>query len=142
MKEFGYYLQTSDVKRCTKNIALAKSLVIDMKTRLSENWDEDINKKPKTIFENVYDSLRDFCDALLALEGFKSYSHEASIAFLLKKGFDIATVSKFDNLRYMRNGSKYYGRQITPEDAKNIKDFYNQLKEKIDNIVKQNKLNV
>jgi hypothetical protein len=140
MKPFEYYLDNKDVRKISKNIILAKSLIKDMKIRIKENWNEDINKKPKTIFENIYDALQDFCNSLLSLDGFKSYSHEASISYLQKKGFDIVVIQKLDNLRYIRNGSKYYGRIITPEDVKDIKLFFGLFKEKIDKIIKENNL--
>src|SRR4030042_2908857 len=138
MKPFEYFLSNHEVKKCSKNPVLAKSLIKDMKIRLSENWNEDEKKKPKTIFESMYDSIQDFCNSLLALEGLKSYSHEASIVYLMNKGFDIALIQKMDNFRYMRNGSKYYGRIISSEDAKNIKEFYSQIKYKIDKLIKEN----
>lgn len=140
MKPFEYYLEQKDVKKNTKNPALAKALIKDMFVRIAECWDENEDKKPKTIFENIYDALRDFCDALLALNGYKSYSHEASISYLIKQDFDIFTVNKLDNFRYIRNGSKYYGRIITPEDVKEIKKFYLSVKEKINKIIKDKSL--
>ncbi len=140
MENFEYYLNNNEVRKVSKNIILAKSLINDIKIRIKENWNEDINKKPKTIFENIYDSLQDFCNSLLSLDGFKSYSHEASISYLQKRGFDIASIEKFDRFRYIRNGSKYYGRVITPEDVKDIKSFYLKIKEKIDKLIKEDNL--
>jgi len=140
MKPFESFLNFGEVKKAQKNIVLAKALVNDMKTRIRENWDLDEAKKTKTIFEGIYEAIRCFCDALLSIDGFKSYSHEASISYLLKKNFDIAIVQKLDNFRFKRNGSKYYGRIITLEDVKEIKGFYIKNKEKINKIIKNNNL--
>lgn len=140
MKPFEYYLNSKDVRRTGKNLVLAKSLINDIKTRLKENWNEDEEKRPKTIFENIYDALRNFCDALLIKDGFKSYSHEASISYLSKYNFSIAEISELDKFRFIRNGSKYYGRIIMPEDVKNIKEFYLKIKEKINKLVRDNNL--
>lgn len=140
MKPFEFYIEEQSVRKVSIDVQLAKALIKDMKERIKENFSEDENKKPKTIFENIYDALRDFCDALLALDGYKSYSHEASITYLLKKGFDIASVNKLDNLRFRRNGSKYYGKSINPTEAKEIKEFYVQMKPKIDKLIKENNL--
>ena len=112
MKPFEYYFEDNSIRKVSKDPELAKALIRDMNERKKENFNEDANKKPKTIFENIYDSLRAFCDALLALDGFKSYSHEASIVYLLKKGFNVSEISRLDNFRYKRNGSKYYGKSI------------------------------
>jgi hypothetical protein len=136
MKEFDYYLNSQNVKKNSPNLALAKSLIEDMKSRIKEISDI-APEKTKIIFENTYDVLRDFCDALLAVEGYKSYSHEASISFLLKKGFDIATVTKLDKFRYKRNGSEYYGTKVTTEDVNAVEKFYSTNKEKLFNTVKK-----
>ena len=140
MKPFESFLNGKEVKKSSANKILAKALIGDMKTRLKENWDLNEKEKPKTIFENIYEAIRCFCDALIAIDGFKSYSHEASISYLLKKDFDIATVKKLDDFRFKRNGSRYYGRIITPEDVKDIKIFYLKIKEKIKKIIKENNL--
>ena len=140
MKPFEIFLNGKDVKKTSMNIVLAKALIQDMKTRIKENWDLDEKEKTKTIFESVYEAIRCFCDALLAINGFKSYSHEASISYLLKKNFDVAMVQKLDDFRFKRNGSKYYGRTITLEDVKDIKDFYIKIKEKINKEIKENNL--
>jgi len=140
MKPFESFLNGKDVKKASINMILAKALIQDMKTRIKESWDLDEAKKTKTIFEGIYEAIRCFCDALLSIDGFKSYSHEASISYLLKKDFDIASVQKLDNFRFKRNGSRYYGRIIIPEDVKDIKDFYVKIKGKINKIVKENNL--
>ena len=137
MKPFESFLNKQDVKKAPVNKVLAKALIDDMKTRIEENWDLNEEKKPKTIFENIYEAIMCFCDAMLSKEGYKSYSHEASISFLLKKNFDTTTVQKLDNFRFKRNGSKYYGRAILPEDAREIKEFYLKIKEKINKIIKE-----
>jgi hypothetical protein len=141
MKPFESFLNGKDVKKSPVNIILARALINDMKTRIKENWDLNEKEKAKTIFENIYEAIRCFCDALLTINGFKSYSHEASISYLLKKDFDVASVQKFDNFRFKRNGSRYYGRIILPEDAKEIKEFYMRIKEKINKVIKENNLN-
>jgi uncharacterized protein (UPF0332 family) len=132
MRDFEYYLDKKDVRKASPDKQRAISLAKDMKERISDATKLDINTFPKIIFENVYDALREFCDALLSIEGYKSYSHEGSISFLAKKGFDIAFISAFDKFRYKRNGSKYYAEMINPEDAKSILDFYNSNKNKIE----------
>ena len=132
---FDYFLKMQEVRKTSANLELAKSLIKDMKERINKTNMLDIDVFAKIIFENIYDGLRDFCDSLLALDGFKSYSHQASISYLFKKGFDISVVEELDGFRYKRNGSKYYGEEIGPSDAKEIKDFYNRIKVKINKSV-------
>ena len=129
---FEHFLQNNDVKKAFINRELAKSLIRDMDERIEKSLILDENIFSKIIFENIYDGLRNFCDALLVLEGYKSYSHQASISFLLKKGFSIIIVEKIEQFRQKRNGSKYYGLPISAGDAKEIKEFYLKNKEKFD----------
>ncbi len=136
MLPFEYFLENREVKKCSKDLDLAKSLIKDMNDRIEKCLMLDIKIFSKFIFENMYDALRDFCDALLALDGFKSYSHQASISYLTKEGFDFSAIEEFDQLRYKRNGSKYYGQVVSEESAKQIKDFYIRIKEKINKILK------
>ncbi|PIN91043.1 hypothetical protein COU57_02240 [Candidatus Pacearchaeota archaeon CG10_big_fil_rev_8_21_14_0_10_32_14] len=131
MKPFEYFVEEGEVKSSSKNIALAQSLIRDMNERINELQYIDEKKMPKLVFEHYYDALRSFCDALLAKDGYKSYSHQASISYLSTYGYDISIISALDNFRYKRNGSKYYGEKISYEDAKEIKDFYDKIRLKI-----------
>ena len=45
--------------------------------------------KPKYILENAYEAMREAADSVLYVDGFKSFSHEASIIYLAKKGFKV-----------------------------------------------------
>lgn len=136
MKPFEYFIETGEVRKKEPNTPLARSLVLDMQERIKDALELDAGKFPKMVFESFYDALRDFCDVILAMEGYKSYSHEASIAYLSKKGFDIVFISELDQFRYKRNGSKYYGVKVSVEDAKAIINLYERNKAKIYNVMK------
>ena len=140
MMPFEYFLQKKDIRKIPPDKELAKSLTNDMKERIEKSLILDINNFSKFIFENIYDALRGFWDILLATKGFKSYSHQASISFLTKEDFDIPTIEELDKFRFKRNSSKYYGQIITPEDAKQIKEFYLKNKDKFNKIIKREKL--
>jgi len=132
MESFDYYLQTKVIRRITPNQERAKSLISDAFSRIKDCENLDLEKFPKLIFENYYDALRDFCDAFLLSDGYKpSGSHEASISYLLKKGFDLSIVNRLDIFRYKRNGSKYYGEKISIEEAKDIKAFYLEINDRL-----------
>ncbi len=136
MKSFEYYLKNKDVRKASGDMQLAKALLKDIAERTRGVLKLDIEDFPKIIFENIYDSLREFSDALLAIDGYKSYSHEASIAFLKKYDFNDAELLALDRFRYKRNGSKYYGKEISKEDAEDIKKFYKEIVKKFDLILK------
>ncbi len=102
MKEFKYYLNKKDIKKSSKDTELAKSLIKDMLERIEKSNKLSTNEYSKIIFENMYDALRDFCDALLAINGYKSYSHSASISFLKNIGFNDNIINQMDLFRYKR----------------------------------------
>lgn len=124
MKPFDYYLKKKDVRMISKDIELAKSLRKDLFERAEKALKLNQDDFAKMIFENIYDCLREFCDILLALDGYKSYSHEASICYLKRYNFADPDILALDRFRYKRNASKYYGREITNNDAEEIKEFY------------------
>ena len=86
----------------------------------------DTDRFAMFVFENLYDCLREICDALLALDGYKTYSHEAAIAYLGEKGVPDGIVTRIDRYRRRRNASKYYGRTVSTEDAEDIRAFYTE----------------
>lgn len=131
MNEFELYLKEGKVKRQTPDFELAGSLIEDSKIRIEKIKKPDIREFSKIAFENAYDAIRDILDALLAADGYKSYSHEASIAYLKKYAFEDSTIKELDNFRYLRNSSKYYGKDVPEDDAVGILEFYQKYSEKI-----------
>jgi len=139
MKDFDFYLNEGKVKKQNPDREFAKSLINDAAERAEKVITLDVKTFSKIIFENVYDALREILDALLAMDGYKSYSHEASIAYLKKYKIEDSVIVQLDNLRYQRNSSKYYGKGISVDDAMGIIGFYKKYSEKLMDIVK-NKL--
>lgn len=135
MNEFNFYVNEGKVKKQSGDTELAKSLIKDAKERVKQASKLDASLFSKIIFENVYDAIREILDALLAVDGYKSYSHEASIAYLNNYDFDDSIISEIDNFRYLRNSSKYYGKDVSEEDAREILQFYQKYSEKIISIV-------
>ena len=140
MRPFEFFVEKEDVKKSSKDMALAKSLIKDMIKRIKDVNALEFTKFSKIVFENLYDALRDFADAILAVNGFKSYSHQASFAYLANYGFDDSVLDSLDKYRYIRNGSKYYGYDISIEEAKSLLEFYKRIKTKIDDIIKKERL--
>lgn len=140
IEKFENYLLEEAVKKAQPNLALAKSLIKDMVSRVDDASSLDLNKFPKIVFENIYDALRDFADALLSLDGFKSYSHEATFSYLEKYGFDKSSLFIFDKFRYKRNSSKYYGQIVLIEEAREILEFYEKKRDKINALLKDKNL--
>jgi hypothetical protein len=67
-----------------------------------------------------YDALRGILEALSLKRGFKIYNHECYTAFIS----EILNMSReadiFDNLRKVRNGINYYGKNVSQEEAKSV----------------------
>ena len=104
--------------------SLARSLVKDVGSRSGMALSLDTDRFAMLVFENLYDCLREICDALLVLDGYKTYSHEEAIAYLREKGISDGIVTRIDRYRRRRNASKYYGKTVSAEDAEDIKEFY------------------
>ena len=139
MNDFEFYLREGTVKKRKPDMELAKSLINDANERFEKISKLDARVFSKIIFENIYDALRSILDALLAIDGYKSYSHEASIAYLKKYGFEGSLIAELNNFRLIRNSSKYYGKDISSEDSYDIIDFYKNHSGKIIQLIR-NKL--
>ncbi len=67
------------------------------------------------ILRELYESLRQYCEALGYLKGYKFSSHEVITSFLadILKENDLS--QNFDRYRKLRNGINYYGRSVSKE---------------------------
>ena len=135
VKDFEFFLKKGDVKRQSPDKNLAFSTFKDSMERI-EFAKQLLNKtKQKYVLENAYESMREAADSILYLRGFKSFSHEASIVYLLKEGFNDKDIIEFDRFRRIRNGIKYYGKDCDISDAEQAiqlaENMINKIKEKI-----------
>ncbi|MEK6901192.1 MAG: hypothetical protein AABX37_02520 [Nanoarchaeota archaeon] len=76
----------------------------------------------KTIIRELYEGLRQCCEAIGYQKGYKFSSHEAITYFLEEVLREESIASRFDRYRKIRNGINYYGDDISPEtvwEAKN-----------------------
>ncbi len=68
----------------------------------------------------LYDALREYLECIALKKGYKIYNHECYTAFLK----EILKISKeagmFDELRKIRNGINYYGRNVSKEESEKI----------------------
>lgn len=72
----------------------------------------------KTILRELYEGLREFCEAIGYMKGYKFLSHEAITNFISNILKDEETAMKFDRYRKIRNGINYYGKSIETETVK------------------------
>ncbi len=80
--------------------------------------------------EKMYDILIELIRAKLLKAGFKAHgdgAHEAEISYMRKIDFGEADVSFMNELRYFRNGIKYYGKILNKAYAEKVLKFLNRL---------------
>ena len=117
VKDFEFFLKKGDVKKQSPNKNLAYSAFKDSLERIEFARQLLHKAKSKYVLENAYEAMREAADSTLYLRGFKSFSHEASIVYLLKEGFNDKEIIEFDRFRKIRNGIKYYGKDCDVSDA-------------------------
>jgi len=78
----------------------------------------------KSIFRELYEGLREYCEALGYIKGYRLITHE-SITHFLKDVLKENSISiQFDRYRTLRNGINYYGNDINLETVKEaLKDI-------------------
>lgn len=141
MKPFEYFIRNGEVRTVMRDENLSKALMNDAEARLAYAKKYDVTEKTaKYVLENAYESLRESADAILANEGLKSYSHEASLIFLKKfRPITEQEIYALDRLRSKRNDSKYYGKIISIDDAEWALIFATKLMAKLKKIITANK---
>ena len=128
MKNFEEYLKRGIVKIRKKNIEIVKSLIEESDKRLRFYNNMPISEDSANyIIENMYDVIRELIEAKMLLEGYKSYSHEATVSYLKNLGFSSYEVEFTDELRNIRNQTKYYGHLVNIEYAKKVSEFTNKI---------------
>lgn len=118
MKDFDFFLTTNAVKKQHPDLHLAQATARESLDRLEMAKSILHSQKPKYALENAYEAMRELIDAILFLQGYKSYSHEASVAYLINLGFSEGETGQVDRLRKRRNSIKYYGEDASLKEAK------------------------
>ena len=76
------------------------------------------NNSKKTILRELYEGLREYCEAIGYSKGYKFLDHE-SIGFFIRDVLKEQSIyGKFDRYRKLRNGINYYGEDIDIETVK------------------------
>ncbi len=132
MGDFESYLRKRDVVKMVPDNELAKGLVRIGRQRFENllHDSEITDTNSFQVVENAYEAVRELIDALMALKGFKSYSHEASIAFLAEfYKLPAHIINTIDRYRKIRNDIKYRGILTTAEEGikakKDLKEAFN-----------------
>lgn len=138
MLNFEYFIKNKDVKKKSIDKKLMKSLNDSAKDRF-EFATKILNTKPRYALENAYESIIELTDAFLALKGYKSWSHEANIAFLKKfNEFSFSELERLDKIRRKRHSSKYYGIFFEIGEVKKDVEFLGYINKKIRSLMEKN----
>jgi hypothetical protein len=83
IERFQYYIDEGLVREIAPNKAMARALIEKAFSRSEYVEAQEINDQTASfIFEDIYEALREAGQSLMALQGYRPYSHEALISFL------------------------------------------------------------
>ncbi len=72
----------------------------------------------KSIIRELYEGLRQYCEAIGLLRGYKFSTHEAITHFIAEVLNEGRIAARFDRYRKLRHGINYYGDDVAPETVK------------------------
>jgi len=129
MEKFDRFIRRGDVKDRTPNPDQAESLMEKADKRLSYIQEREITEENASlILEDAYEAMREAVDSLLVKEGYKSYSHEASISFAEHElEMNPPRVNRFNQYRKLRNDSKYRGEKVTVQQSRNCLELAREI---------------
>ncbi len=133
LKRFEEFLELGIARRQRKDMERAKSLI-----REAEKKKAFLDKilitlpfeeiEPNYVIESCYDIILEIVRAKLLQSGFNAgNSHEAEVSFMRNISFSEADVNFMNELRYFRNGIKYYGKILDKEYAKKALVFLKKI---------------
>jgi uncharacterized protein (UPF0332 family) len=106
------------VKKIKPNPEQATSL-FHLATRRLESIEKRGDEEfPQLLVESYYEAIKELISALLALHGYKSYSHECLLSFLsafYPTTLDSVQMHFLDEMRKLRGDIQYRGREIAED---------------------------
>jgi len=128
-------------KRIAKEVIedeeLINSLLKTSKNKLDSERKLELNEiTSASKISLLYDSLRELLEALSLKKRFKIYNHECYTYFLKEILNETQIAEEFDDLRKIRNIINYYGKEISIQEAKDVLERMNSLRDKILGLLK------
>ena len=112
-------------KSSIQTIETAKTILLNEKTS-------------KTVLRELYEGLREYCEGIGYLRGYKFLDHESIGLFLNDILKENSLYKKFDRYRKLRNGINYYGESV---DIETVKDALSDIPKIIKELEKYSKDN-
>jgi len=133
MINFETCIKEEKVKQVPRDYLRAKSVIKSSEQAITTaRLIPLIENSAKTIFRELYESLREYCEAVGYLKGYKFLDHLSITCFLKDILKEDIISSKFDRYRKLRIGINYYGDNVNIETVKaaliEIPKLINQLK--------------
>ena len=134
---------SEEVRKIRKDLEMAKSLLKMVEKR--EKILKLISPVEFTsiLIENYYEIIKEIITALMAIDGYKTLSHEILVGYLkhFYKEFSDYEINFIDELRKLRNNINYRGFFVDEDYLKRNKTIIVNITLKLKNILK-GKLNV
>ena len=106
------------VKKIKENPEQAKALLQLAKRRLESIKKRRKDEYPQLLIESYYEAIKELISSLLAIHGYKSYSHECLISFLKEyypNFLDDYQLRFLDGMRKLRSDIQYRGRDVADD---------------------------
>ena len=106
------------VKKVKENPDQAKALFQLATKRLKSIERRREDEFPQFLLESYYEAIKEFICALLALHGYKSYSHECLLSFMAEfypAALDDVQMHFLDDMRKLRSDIQYRGREVAED---------------------------
>lgn len=132
-KHFDEFLKLGVVKKQSPNRNRALSIVDEVEGKkkyleLSLKLIPDNQMSSNFVVDSCYDIIVELLRAKMLIDGYNpGNSHEAEISYLEKLSFVEADIRFANELRYFRNGTKYYGVILTRAYASKVLVFMNRI---------------
>lgn len=82
MKSVSDYIEEGRIKKVSRDVGKAEGLLERSRKRLGSTESREVTDSSAfMVLENAYESIRECIESLMALEGFKSEDHVATIAW-------------------------------------------------------------
>jgi len=139
LKQLKFYIESGLVRQGSKDPGESKAMVGRATKRLEYVKSQTFTEENASfIFEDIYEIMRECVQGLMASNGYKPYSHEATVAFLYeyyKPYFGEKLVESFNRYRIIRNNIVYRANSITKEEAVKALDIAENFVRKTEEIL-------
>jgi hypothetical protein len=136
---FETCIKDGKAKKILPDKIISKSLIISSKQALDTAKNITISETSlKSILRELYEGLREYCEAIIYLHGYKVLDHVSITYFIRDVLKDEVLAEKFDRFRKLRNGVNYYGNDLSKETVQDALKKVPQLIRELKKYIIQN----